>query len=472
MRRMHPSDSLWYYGDLPDAMTHTIKFGVIDPKTQPGVCDINWLRGIMARLLPNLGPMHQVACPTPFGINHPLLIEAGKVDLEHHVRRIGVPPPGTDADVSEVISNLVEHRLPRDKPLWQMWMLEGLKDGRIGILLILHHAIADGTAAAELINRIYMPEPGQIPPAVLNLPQEERPSWLGRLAMGIFDLPGVLLRYVPPYLKAKRQLKQWVEETGSEIEKYATPLRAPKTMFNAVLSPRRTFTRCSIPLERLEPIRAAHKVTINDIVLTLVSGAARRYLQEYDRIPDVPLVGAMPMTNRPEGIKEEIFGNDIIAEFVWLHVEIEDPVARLLAMHKATQDTKEHFEHTRDISLTKKMGLFPPIWWSVTPRLAKAQKGAPTLFGNIMVSNVRGPAEPLWLDQARLDEFYSIGHIVHGGGLNMTVWSYAGQLRLCVYTCPLVVPEAQKLVTYFSDALDELLEAVETAPQAQEAQEN
>ena len=161
--------------------------------------------------------------------------------------------------------------------------------------------------------------------------------------------------------------------------------------------------------------------------------AARHYLAEYEQVPDRPLVGSMPFTYRPDGISDEVFGNDSAVDFVWLHADIEDPVQRLLATRAAANDTKEHFEFTRDMTASKAFGAFPPFLWKLTPRLAKLLKGPPRLFGNILVSNVRGPAEPLWLDEARLDEFYSIGHIAHGGALNMTVWSYAGELRLSIY---------------------------------------
>jgi diacylglycerol O-acyltransferase len=261
MRRMGALDSYLYYGDTPEAMTHTVKFGIVDPKTQPGGCSIEWLREVMARLLPSLGPMHQVVCPTPFGLNHPLLVDSGAIDLEHHVRRIGIATPGTLAEMCEAISHLVEHQLPRDKPLWQMWMLEGLQDGRIGILLILHHAIADGTAAKELISRIFLPGSGQVPAHAAPLPAEETPAWGRRLLLGLIDLPGVFLRGVPPFLRARRKKKEWVAHMGSEIGKYASPDKAPRTIFNAVLSPRRTYSACSLPMAALAPIRAAHKVT-------------------------------------------------------------------------------------------------------------------------------------------------------------------------------------------------------------------
>ncbi len=463
MRRMGGLDSYLYYSDLPDAMTHTVKLGVINPATQPGGCSPDWLRDVIARLLPGLGPMHQVVCPTPFALNHPLLVDAGSVDLEHHVRRIGIPSPGTLAEMCETISHLVEHQLPRDKPLWQVWMLEGLSDGRIGILLILHHAIADGTAAKELISRIFLPERGQVPQTAAPLPREEIPSWTKRLLLGLIDLPGVFVRGVPPFLRARREMKRWLARIGSEVDKYASPGKAPKTLFNAVLSPRRTFSAYSLPLAELDPIRAAHDVTVNDIVLALVAGSARRYLAEYEQVPDQPLVGSMPFTYPPEGIRDEVFGNDSAVDFVWLHAEIEDPVQRLLATREAASNTKEHFEHTRDMTASKAFGAFPPFLWKLTPRLAKVLGGPPSLFGNILVSNVRGPSEPLWLDEARLDEFYSIGHIAHGGALNMTVWSYAGELRLSIYACPAVVPAAERLSEFFREALEELLAAVEPA---------
>ena len=113
------------------------------------------------------------------------------------------------------------------------------------------------------------------------------------------------------------------------------------------------------------------------------------------------------------------------------------------------------------MTASKAFGAFPPFLWKLTPRLAKVLGGPPSLFGNILVSNVRGPSEPLWLDEARLDEFYSIGHIAHGGALNMTVWSYAGELRLSIYACPAVVPAAERLGEFFREALEELLAAVE-----------
>jgi hypothetical protein len=120
------------------------------------------------------------------------------------------------------------------------------------------------------------------------------------------------------------------------------------------------------------------------------------------------------------------------------------------------------------MSASRMFGAFPPLVWKWMPALAKALHGPPSLFGNILVSNVRGPEQPLWLDRARLDEFYSIGHIAHGGALNMTVWSYAGELRLCVYACPQVVPRAEQLCDYFRVAIGELSAAVTAGGQAGE----
>ena len=472
MRRMVPLDSYLYYSDVPDAMTHTLKVGIIDPRTQDDECNLEWLRDVMRRLLPNLGPMHQIVCPTPFGINHPLLVDPGEVDMDHHVRRMGIPPPGGIKEMCEVISNLVEHQLPHDKPLWQMWLLEGLVDGRLGICLILHHAIADGTAAKELISRIFLPQSGAVPQSAAPLPREEMPSWAKRLLLGIVDLPGVFMRGVPPLLKARREKRRWLAETGADANKYAAPDKAPKTIFNDVLSPRRTYALSAMPLERLAPVRKAHKVTINDIVLSLVAGAARKYMTEFDKVPDRPLVGSMPFSYR-DGVHDEVFGNDAAVDFLWLHAELEDPVERLLATAVAARDTKEHFEHTSEMTSSKSFGAFPPFVWAWMPPLAKLLHGPPSLFGNILVSNVRGPEQPLWLDRARLEEFYSIGHIAHGGALNMTVWSYAGELRLSLYACPKVLPQPEKLCDYFREALDELLAAIaaggahaETAPAA------
>ena len=115
-----------------------------------------------------------------------------------------------------------------------------------------------------------------MPETAAPLPREEIPSWYKRLLLGLIDLPGVFLRGVPPFLRARREMKHWLAQIGSDVDKYASPGKAPKTMFNAVLSPRRTFSAYSLPLTTLAPIRAAHDVTINDIVLALVAGSARR----------------------------------------------------------------------------------------------------------------------------------------------------------------------------------------------------
>jgi WS/DGAT/MGAT family acyltransferase len=246
-----------------------------------------------------------------------------------------------------------------------------------------------------------------------------------------------------------------------------------QTPINRVLSYGRTFVCESMPLEDFKKISKGLGVTINDVFLCCSAGAIRRLFQDQGYDPDQgPLIAGTPFAGkRPEGM--EGLGNFVTMDYCWLHTDIEDPMERLHASHKAANEMKVHLKEmvAMNADFGAIMKILPPwsvrlfSWW-----LREKKRGSLSLFGNVALSNVPGPRKTLYLDKYKLDNWFSTGQIVDGTCLNMTMWSYCKNVNLCILADKKVLPDGWKLFDYFVGELATLTALIPTNDTAESAE--
>jgi WS/DGAT/MGAT family acyltransferase len=449
------------YNETPTLHMHTLKFSVLDVSTVPGGYDFARFQYELERRLHLLPPFRRRLVEVPFGLHHPVWIEDGDFDLSYHVRCVHVPAPGGRAEMDEIIAKIASRPLSRRRPLWEIWMLEDLEDGRVGFLAKIHHTLADGVAAAALLANVMVSSPDELDPISPGEPwrPEPEPSRLRLIVEALRDLvvvlgrlPG-LVRKTFPRLRAVAAHRKRAEVTAPR-----PILDTANTPFNGALTPNRSFATATLPLGEVKAVKDAHGVSVNDVVLALVAGSLRKWLERRDALPERALVAGVPVsTDDPDGMRR-LGGNKVSNMFTSLCTDIEDPVERLQAIHVVTGSAKDVHNLLGADMLADWSEYTPPkpYSWFMRQygRFRLAEHHRPPL--NVVVSNVPGPREPLYVAGARMEDIYSVGPILEGIGLNITVWSYCDQLNVGVIACREHVAEPREITDGMRNALDEL----------------
>ena len=459
MKRMSGADAFMLGMETSRAYQHTFKIAIIDPSTDPeGWSFDKYYRDFESRL--HLCPAFRWKyAPSPLGLGHPYWVDDPDFDLHYHLRRVGCPAPGDHKALCEFMSAVYSYQLDRDRPLWMQWIVEGLEGGKVALVTIVHHAYVDGVGAGWLMKQLYKPLPDDHMESYPHWKPEPYPSWLRRFFTSLRDLPGFLSSNMPKVISGVRK-KIALEKAHKLSGKPAHPNFSlmHKTPINVVLSPGRTFVCDTLDLARFIAISKHYKVTINDVFGACTAGAVRRLLLSMQHDANAhPLVAATPFAGeRPEGM--EGLGNFATLDYCWLHSEIEDPYQRLMATREANIAMKQHLIEvkTAGADLNALMNVLPNWAVNLIRVWIKSKQGSIGFFGNLVMSNVPGPKEPLYLEKWKMDNWFSTGQIADGTALNMTLWSYAGKANLCILADREVLADGWVLFNYFVDELGAL----------------
>ena len=464
METMSGLDAKFLYSETPTAHMHTIKVAISDTSGLEGGFSNATMTAVLGQLLVRLPTFRRRIVPVPLGLGHPVWVEDPEFDLGRHLSHAILDPPGDDRALAEVIAEFAGSPLPRDRPLWAMRVVEGLSGDRIAVVVKLHHAMADGSAAVALLNNVVdaatvepHPRPAFDPWASEPLPTRSR------LVARALCEHVTRVRGLPRLIRSSVTSARASERRRHTFEPMPPiPLHhIPKTSFNVSLTSSRSFAMTRLPLDTMRDIRRASGTTINDVYLTVCSGALRRYLLERGELPARTLVASVPVSTDPDSAR--MSGNRVDNIYVAIGTDIADPVARLLAVHQGVLASKEVRSLLGHELLEQRADVVPPQLYQPTVRLWSRSHVANVLNPplNLILSNVAGPKEPIRFGPIVLEALYSVGPILEGIGLNITAWSYEDRLGVSLIGCPSSVPDPWALIDHLHAALHELRQAVE-----------
>jgi WS/DGAT/MGAT family acyltransferase len=441
---------------------HVSAVSILDPSTGHDF-SFERLRQQIAERIPEVPQFRMKLHEVPFGLHRPLLVDDPDFDLDFHLRHIGAPAPGGREQLGNLIGELVGWKIDRSRPLWEMWLIDGLEGGRKALLAKIHHSIIDGVSGSELATVLLDIEPDPAPRPVV-IEDEERPTPPNDFELvltGLFHTMSTPYRVARFTRQSLRQAAKFLPFAQSESTP-PIPFQAPRTPFNTTISPHRRFSFSSVSLADAKTVKDAFGVKLNDVVLALCAGTLRSYLESLDELPETPLIAQVPVSTRPDDQKREI-GTQVSAMFASLATDIADAADRLRAIYDSTRGAKEM---QKAMSAEKIMGLgdtATPGLISLAARMYTAaglDRAAPPVM-NLIISNVPGPAFDLYSAGARVEALYPMGPLLFGTGINITVFSYGDSIDFGFMVCRDVIDDPWPLADGIPIAMQELVKAAD-----------
>jgi len=484
MRQLSGLDASFLNIETPSAHGHVASMIVVDPSHAGSGDPYADLRRIFQERLHLLEVYRRKLAEVPFGLDHPYWVDDPDLDLEFHLRELALPAPGDDRQLGEQVARIVSRPLDRSRPLWELYVISGLVSGHVALLSKLHHATVDGESGVELLQLLLDtdPEGATVTPPDQPWQPERTPTpfeLLGRTVLAYAARPRKAVQLQLRMLRAVAALsgnaaarelvagampglrRVGILPSAQGEQRVVLPTRpAPRTPFNRVVSPHRRFAFRTLRLSDAQNLKRVLGVTVNDVVLALSAGALRAYLAERDALPDRALVAMVPVSVRVKG-QGETYTNRVTGVVTSLHTNIADPVERVQAIHGSMAAAKELQQAIPADVLTDVTQFAPPALAARAARLAGRLRIADRMNPpvNVIVSNVPGPRQPLYLSGARMTHFYPVSTVADGLGLNITVQSYLDNLDFGLVACRELVPDLWDLCDGLSDSMDELLKA-------------
>ena len=463
MEAMTGLDAKFLYSETPTTHMHTIKVVVSDVSAVEGGFSYEALTEVLRQLLVRLPPFRRRVVPVPWGLGHPVWVEDPDFELSRHLGRCRLGAPGSDRQLAAAVAGFASTPLPRDRPLWELLVVEGLAGERIAAVAKIHHAVADGSAVVALLRNVLQAATVEQSPDAVDDPWRPEPIPTRRqlltLAAG---------QQVARWKGLPRLVRQWVAQTRASERRRRSfapmpplPLHhVPRTSFNVSITSERVFAMTTLPLDELKEIRRATATTLNDVYLAVCGGALRRYLHDRGELPDRPLLASVPVSTDLN--VSRLSGNHVDNLYVSIATDVADPLRRLHQIHDGAQASKEVRKLLGHDLLAQRADIVPPqIYHSVVRfwgRSHIADHVHPPL--NVVLSNVAGPPGRISFGPIEVEALYSVGPILEGIGLNITAWSYSGALGVSLLACPVSVPLPWLIIDALHDALDELRTAV------------
>lgn len=428
MRRLNGMDAMLLYTETPNLHTHTLKVLVVDATDCDDDYGFELVRETFRRRLPRLEPLRYSLIDIPWRLHHPMWREDCELDLDYHLRRVRVPPPGGRRELDEVIGVIASTPLDRTRPLWEFHVTEGMAEGRCALIGKVHHCVADGLASANLLTRMMDPT-GPDDEEVVEPVGRARPSMTELLTAAARDHVqqiGALPRLLTDSVRGAARVRKRARHPHPDL---AQMFDAPPTFLNHVVSPARTFATAALSLADVKETARRLGVTFNDVVLAAAAGGLRELLLRYDGRADRPILASVPVSTDKSG--DRVAGNEIGGLSVSLPVHIGEPLQRVRLIALATAHAKRVNDLLGPTLQARMMAYLPPAITAAAFRRL-AQRTAQNRVMNVAVSNVPGPRTPGTFGGAPVTEFYSMGILSAGSAMNITVWSYADQVNISV----------------------------------------
>lgn len=367
-------------------------------------------------------------------------------DLEHHFRHRALPKPGRIRELLAYVSSAHSNLMDRQRPLWEVHLIEGVQGRRFALYSKVHHALFDGIAAMRMGSRALSTDPDERDrPPIWAMPRVRRPA-TGlpnpvAVASGFSQQIATLPRVFSEIRKVSRK--------STRDPNFVSFFQAPSSILNGPITGSRRFAAQSYPKERFQRIAKSFGGTLNDVVLAICGSALRNYLISQQALPDKPLIAMVPVSLRRDDSAE---GNQIAMILANLGTHIADPAHRMQVVQSSVQEAKERYKAMSPAEILNYTALMmAPAGINLLTGLASGLRAF-----NVIISNVPGPKEPLYWNGARLMGQYPVSIPVDQVALNITLTSYVDQLEFGLTACRRTLPSMQRLLDYLEYGLDEL----------------
>jgi diacylglycerol O-acyltransferase / wax synthase len=373
-------------------------------------------------------------------------------DVESHFHHLALPRPGRIRELLALVSKLHGNLMDRTKPLWEMYLISGLEDGRVALYSKIHHALVDGVAANRMLMR-QMSEDAHardITP-LWAMERQRRESAPGERQRGPF---AALAQAVGMAREQFGALPVVAREVVRTIRSRKDPdqvnaFQAPRSILNQRISGARRFAAQSFSFKRMRAVGKLLDATVNDVALAMCASALRRYLKDMDQLPQQPLVAMVPVSTRKD---DSDSGNQVAMVLASLATTVADPGKRLATIIRSMKASKERFARMSQLEV---MNYLAVVMGAGGLNMATGLLPTWQPF-NVVISNVPGPRKTLYFNGARLDGTYPVSIVMDGQALNITLTSYVDNMEIGLIACRRTLPHMQKLLAHLEDALAEL----------------
>lgn len=468
MKQLGILDSAFINLEHPNTPQHIGGLGIYDQSTAPdGTVRFKEVIASFERKLKKLPLFRTRLVQVPGGYDRPYWIKDDNFDVEFHLRHIALPKPGDWRQLCILIARIHARPLDMSRPLWEAYIIEGLDKiphlpkNCFAVYTKMHHSLVDGAGGSSFMAALHDLEPNQA------AWEETEESYLGEHQPSAFNM---LTRGTVNTVRNSLDLVRGIYRTGFDVGKNVIDVargripmpdvQAPKTRFNRPVGPYRIFEAALFDLEDIKAIKNATDSKVNDVAMAVIAGGIRHYLEHHGELPLQPLTAAIPLNMRTRrGDTEE--NNQLGSMFASIHTDIADPIERVHAIHKSTDEAKEFGEQTPLVDTLKIAGVFSP---RLTKSLVnfyidnKLTEHLPLAISTT-ISNVPGPPFPLYCSGARLVQYHGIGLLTPGVGLFHLVFSYCGTVTITILGDRDIMPDP----SFYRECLEKSFQELKTA---------
>ena len=466
MRTMSGLDGAFLHIETPDTPMHVGALYLL--KRQPDA-EESYFDAVERLLMPRLAmsPFFRARLArTPFNLANPLWDEHRLPNPAYHLRQVILPRPGSFEQLQDKVAELHAQLLDRSQPLWELTVIDGLADGNVAIYMKVHHAALDGASGVTLANALFDSSSTPRP-----IPDNWREQAASSQRVGLIDRIGLVAQQTSDqYARMMRGIPDLLHVAGglvkhsqtSKGQPPGTPKNlsfGPKTPLNVPITAERGFAAVTLPLAGVKQIATLQNAKLNDVVLALCSGALRAYLRQHRCLPDKSLIATMPVSLREAD--DQRTTTQATLTLVNLATHLADPLERLTAIRKASSAAKSFTHQAKSVTPTDFPSLGVPWLLSGLAALYGASRISRLVppIANLLISNVPGPRQPLYVAGAEILSYWPLSIVEHGLGLNVTVMSYCDSLDIGLTVARKAVPDVHLLAQMLNHAYEELLQS-------------
>jgi WS/DGAT/MGAT family acyltransferase len=459
IKRLSGTDALFLSTETPAWHQHVGGLTVVDPAESERF-SFGEVRRTLLERIPRVPKFRWKLKEVPLHLDRAVWIEDKDFDVDKHLRRIAVPPPGGRREVGDLLGMLMGYQLDRRRPLWEMWYVDGVVGGQVALITKFHHCLMDGASGAGLAEQLFDLEPN--PPATADAPSIAEDA-------GLYEPSDIELfaRALIPTIQTPRKITEYVLRTaGRGVTIFQQRNQNPMAMgvagpcFNGIVGPHRQSSFASVGLDDVRAVKDALGVKVNDVVLGLVSGALRGHMGRHGDGPEQgSLAAQVPVSTRLADDNDQT--NKVATMSATLATDIDDPLERMKAIHASTQSAKELTQAILARKIQSVGEVAPPLLINLASRAVWATNITDRVprVANVVVSNVPGPPFPIYACGAKVSGIYASSVLLAFAGLNITLFSYMDRVDFGLTSDPDLLADPWGIADGIKDALAELMDA-------------